>query len=54
MDDRFSDADLEITELPEREEMILGILNITGLSGVGAALGGLVDSLLPITVGVGS
>lgn len=48
----FSHEELEITELPERE-MLLGIVNISGLGGVGAALGGLVGSILPVGVSLG-
>ena len=48
----FSDDELEITVLPERDEM-LGVPGILSLTGVGSAVSGVLGSLLPITIHVG-
>ena len=49
----FTTEELEITELPQREEMLLGLVNISGLGGVGAAVGGLVGAIFPIGIDLG-
>jgi hypothetical protein len=48
MDNFFSDDELEITELPEREEMlsVLGLVDVTGLGGV-------LGAIFPISVNLG-